>query len=83
MLWNCCIKLSSNNFDSEYQYLHPIDLDYMYPTTNYQSTTSTTKTITVQQPIKNTSTVFTNRKIISKPLKKKIQEIDFNTITFF
>ncbi len=54
-----------------------------YPTTNYQTTTSTTKTIVVQQPTKNTSTVFSNRKIISKPLKKKIQEINFNNITIF
>ncbi|WP_342260698.1 hypothetical protein [Spiroplasma endosymbiont of Notiophilus biguttatus] len=81
MLWNCCIKFSSNNFDNEYQYLQPIDLNYMYyPTTNYQTTTSTTKTITVQQPTKNTSIVFSNRKIISKPLNKKIQEINFNNI---
>ncbi|WP_425382684.1 hypothetical protein [Spiroplasma endosymbiont of Melieria omissa] len=61
-----------------------MDLNYMYyPTTNYQTTTSTTKTIVVQQPTKNTSTVFSNRKIISKPLKKKIQEINFNNITIF
>ncbi|WP_342266013.1 hypothetical protein [Spiroplasma endosymbiont of Villa modesta] len=53
------------------------------PTTNYQTTTSTTKIISVEQPTKNTSTVFSNRKIISKPLKKKIQEINFNNITIF
>ncbi|WP_342274266.1 hypothetical protein [Spiroplasma endosymbiont of Phycita roborella] len=59
MLWNCCIKFFSNNFDNEYQYLQPMDSNYMYyPTTNYQTTTSTTKTIIVEQPTKNTSTVF-------------------------
>ncbi|MBP1525602.1 hypothetical protein [Spiroplasma endosymbiont of Tiphia femorata] len=84
MLWNCCIKFFSNNFDNEYQYLQPMDSNYMYyPTTNYQTTTSTTKIIAVEQPTKNTSTVFSNRKIISKPLKKKIQEININNITIF
>lgn len=76
MLWNCCIKFFSNNFDNEYQYLQPMDSNYMYyPTTNYQTTTSTTKTIAVEQPTKNTSTVFSNRKIISKPLKKRYKKL--------
>ncbi|WP_342273547.1 hypothetical protein [Spiroplasma endosymbiont of Acasis viretata] len=35
MLWNCCIKFFSNNFDNEYQYLQPMDSNYMYyPTSN-------------------------------------------------
>lgn len=77
MFWNYFMKCVSNNLNDDYRYLQQPMIDIKQPHTTYQST----KAIIIQQPTKSLTTIFSNKRINAKPLKKIIQKINAQNVT--